>query len=124
MYKLIYIILIGLLASSCNSSKSTSTESDNLEENYGLVVSFYSPGNGIDRKMKNAYIDFIGSYKVKINYETIKWGKEGEVDFCIALTELSKKQKKDFVQKSKELLAESTKVHIYEGAPCRHKTGR
>ncbi|MEX0811032.1 MAG: hypothetical protein WD048_02370 [Chitinophagales bacterium] len=125
MIKIAYVILVSLLVNACNNSKNinitSSTKNDGTDINYGLVVSFYSPGNGIDHKTKNKFVEFISNYKVKIDYEKASWGKEGEIDFCILLTDLTKQEKVDFIQESKDLLAKSSKVRVYENAPCRHK---
>ena len=129
-------ILFSLYLLSCKSTKDTTNLSDNSTKtketttstqkndsvgNYRFIVSFFSPGNGIDHKMKREYEGFISSYKKQITYEQARWGKEGEVDFCFELKELSENEQKEFVKKSKELLSKSSRIHIYENAPCRHK---
>ena len=122
------ILVIFLLFFACKGTKETTNLPDKEvasketnEGNYRLVVSFFSPGNGIDHKMKREYVEFIANYKAKISYEQIGWGKEGEVDFCFSLKELYIKEQDEFVKKSKELLSKSNRIHIYENAPCRHK---
>ncbi len=124
------IIVIGfcLLFFACKSTKETTNLPDKEdiskkvnEDNYRLVISFFSPGNGIDHKMKQEYTKFIENYRKKITYEDIPWGKEGEIDFCFPLKELSGKEQEEFVKTSKEVLSKSTRVHVYENTPCRHK---
>jgi len=122
------LFLAVLLMLSCSSSKkaqsdTTKTEDvkDNKQDNYRLTVVFFSPGNGIDHKMKQKYVEFIRDNYPKVVYENTQWGKEGEVTFCIPLNELEGKEKDQFVKESKELLSASSRVHIYENAPCGNK---
>ena len=91
------------------------------EDIYGLVVSFYSPGNGIDQRAKSEYIKFLSSNYPALAYEKTSWGREGEIDFCFLLDELTEIQKSQFIKKSKELLSNSKKIHIYENKACTHK---
>lgn len=86
-----------------------------------LVVSFYSKGEGIDYKNKDAYEKFLNSYPKKIAFEPTFWGREGEVDYCLKLNELSATEQAEFVRKTKELLGKSLLVHVDENAPCVHK---
>jgi hypothetical protein len=91
------------------------------ENNYGFVVSFYSPGNGIDAATKDAYDKFLEGYKDKVEVEQYRWGREGEIDYCLKLSKLSAAEKKDFIAKSRALLEKSQKVNISENAACVHK---
>ena len=88
---------------------------------YDLVLSFYSIGAGIDRETKESYDKFLEGYKDKVNAEQTRWGREGEVDYCLKLSALSEGEKKDFVAKSRTLLEKSKLVHIKENSPCVHK---
>lgn len=122
-------MLTVLLIFSCGSTKNVNTEAvtktdttiSDAAGNYGLVVSFYSPGNGIDHKMKQEYAEFLTTNYPKTNYETIRWGKEGETDFCFQLNDLKENERELFVKESRELLSKSSRVHIYENVPCRNK---
>lgn len=93
----------------------------NTDKTVRLVVSFYSKGEGIDIKNKEAFIKLLNSNTKKIIYEPIHWGREGEVDFCLELKELSSAEQENFVKKAKELLNNSTLVYINEYAKCVHK---
>ena len=124
----IIVIVFCLFLYACKSTKVITNLPDKEviskevnEGNYRLIVSFFSPGNGIDHKMKQEYTKFIENYGRKITFEDVLWGKEGEVDFCFSLKELSGKEQEEFVKTSKELLSKSTRVHVYENTPCRHK---
>ncbi len=94
-------------------------------EVYTLSVSFFSIGEGTDGKMMNRYKEFIDIYskekKVSIAYEQNAWGREGEVDYCFLLEELNAKQRIEFIEKSKSLLAESKLVHVVENGRCHPK---
>lgn len=94
-------------------------------EVYTLSVSFFSIGEGTDGKMMNRYKEFIDIYskekKISIAYEQNAWGREGEVDYCFLLEELNAKQRIEFIEKSKSLLAESKLVHVVENGRCHPK---
>lgn len=93
------------------------------EKKYHLVVSFFSVAYGIDHKAKAALDNLITedttTHKRKIVVEKTPWGREGEVDYCIDLQYLEKKNQKEFINKTKALLSSSTLVHIKENEPCR-----
>lgn len=115
---LLVTLFIGLIA--CTSSKKNATTEDS-GETYYMVVSFYSPGNGIDHKMKKEYIEFINTYTGSVIYEEISWGKEGEIDLCITFIGKSTQKEHDFIKESRKLLSASHRINIYENSECRHK---
>lgn len=88
------------------------------QEKCRLVISFYSIGEGINLDVQEKFEKFLSSYTPKIKHETYKWGREGEVDYCFKLTELSATQQEEFVMKSKEITTK--KVHIKENEKCVH----
>ncbi|MBI4947812.1 MAG: hypothetical protein HY840_15590 [Bacteroidetes bacterium] len=91
------------------------------DDSYRLVVSFYSTAGGIDPKAHNEFIKFLNAYPKKIAYTPTPWGREGEVDYCLKLSELSTRDQADFVKKINELLSNSKLVHITENAKCVNK---
>ena len=95
------------------------------KDNYRLVVSFYSKGEGTDSKAIDLYSNYIASFEnqnnVKIYLDKTPWGREGEVDFCIRLNNLDTQSQTNFVLQSREILLQSQLVHIVENAPCMHK---
>ena len=95
--------------------------SNSTKTTYDLVLSFYSIGAGIDNEAKEGYDKFLEGYKGKVNAEETRWGREGEVDYCLKLSGLSEGEKKDFVAKSRQVLEKSKLVHIKENSPCVHK---
>jgi hypothetical protein len=87
-----------------------------------LVVSFYSICCGIDQKAKAKLDTYISNYEKARGKQLKKteahWGREGEVDYCFKLAELSPGERKRFISKVKSLLKRSKLVHINKNAPC------
>ena len=139
-----HLIIIGsvfLSVDSCKSQKNTTTNSTAStpaanttqvapppinttttpkEVTGRFVVSFYSMGEGIDGKVNDEFVKFLDSYRKKISYTPTQWGREGETDYCLALTELSSAEQIEFVKKANELLAKSKLVNKIENAKCSH----
>lgn len=93
------------------------------EEKYPLVVSFYSIGTGVDGNYLRKFNEFLENYSPRLNPIITPWGREGEVDFCFTLSELSTKQRSQFIKQVREQLKDCKLVHINENAPCVHKRG-
>jgi hypothetical protein len=81
---------------------------------YRLVISFISIGGGIDQESYAKIKDFIDNHPKKPAFTEHRWGKEGEVDYCLHLKELSKKEQKVFVEDVKKLITKKEMVAIYE----------
>jgi hypothetical protein len=117
---------------SCKSNSSTKAlGKENLsivnqetkkDKNYPLVLSFYSIGTGVDGTHLRKFNEFLDSYQPKLNPIITPWGREGEVDYCFSLIELSTNQRNKFVKQVRELLKDCKLVHINENAPCVHKS--
>ena len=92
---------------------------------YGFTVSFYSTGGGTDSKMIERFNAFVASYEkeknVTLEHETNGWGREGEVDYCFKLDELSEKERNDFSQQAMKLLSESQLVHYMQNGQCHQR---
>jgi hypothetical protein len=90
---------------------------------YRFTVSFYSPGNGIDHAVKGKFDTFVGEFgkrhKVKLQHETVTWGREGEVDYCFPLTELKAIDQAAFVKEGLAILKASERVNTKENTTCR-----
>lgn len=95
---------------------------------YRLTVSFYSIGSGTENEFITGFEDKIGSFAGKvgknIDYEKSHWGREGETDFCLRLTELSKAEQDEFITMTRNYLKDAKWVHINENQLCRHKGKR
>ena len=88
------------------------------DEKYRMIVSFISTGEGINLEVQKSFEKFISSYSPKVTYETNKWGREGETDYCFHLSELSSTLQDEFVRKSKEITTK--RVYIKENEKCPH----
>lgn len=110
-------------AASKTTTQTTTTNSTTppTEDSYRLVVEFFSIGQGIDGKSNDEFVKFLDSYPKKIAYTPTHWGREGEIDYCLKLSELSTSEQSDFVKKAQEILSSSKLVHINENAKCVHK---
>lgn len=110
---------------SCKSKKETASKAPETtvvaDDVYRLWVSFYSAGEGIDLATIEQFKKFIDSQAKKIAYEETSWGREGEVDYCLKLSELNSAEQADFIKNAKELLSKSKLVHVEENKKCVHK---
>lgn len=92
------------------------------EQTPRLVVSFYSICCGIDLKAQEKLDDFIKRYEKakgkQLTKAAVRWGKEGEIDYCLQLSELSRKEQKRFISKVRLLLTRSKLVSIKENVAC------
>lgn len=98
------------------NSKSQHKSSAPADEKYRLVVSFFSIGEGVNKPVADKFLKFVAEYSTKVKYESFSWGREGEVDYCFKLSELSPSQQDEFVLKAKDILAK--KVRVSENASC------
>jgi hypothetical protein len=90
---------------------------------YRFRVSFVSIGTGVDRNAKRQFIQYINEFGQKHNitlkYESVSWGKEGEVDYCFKLSEVKQNLQHEFIDGLKNVLKNSTLVRYHEYATCR-----
>lgn len=141
MKKFIYLFFMFYFVTvSCNSfnknnaKKSTKKQNESTasnpsthpnESNHYYIISFYSIGSGIDEKIKLKLDQFIQEFeqkeKVKLSYKITNWGREGEIDYCFELTELSSNHKDQFIYESKKILETSKLVNIKEDSICKSK---
>lgn len=102
-------------------SNSTPTDST-LYNNYELVISFFSRGQGIDYKNRVKLDSLLEKeYPNKIEIEKISWGREGEVDYCLKLNQLLIAEQEKFIINVKTLLKESPLILIEEDNSCSRK---
>lgn len=122
-----YYTLILVVLSACSSKKGptdTTEVLEGIEANVRiipsrLIVSFYSPGNGIDHKALALFSADILSKNENITYSTVSWGREGERDYCFQLAELSAAEQVAFVEEVNTLLGSVKRVRILENQECR-----
>ena len=92
------------------------------EQTSRLVVSFYSICCGIDHKAQENLDKFIKRYEKakgkQLTKAAVRWGREGEIDYCLKLSELSPREQKRFISKVRLMLKRSKLVHINENVAC------
>jgi hypothetical protein len=110
-----YLILFFVFVSCDTSKKSTEAIFSKDTNICKLNVSFRSIGAGIDRKTHKTFLNYIEQFekeeKVKLVYDKIFWGREGEVDYCFQYNSLSQMQIIKFEQQLKEVFVESKSVY-------------
>lgn len=82
-----------------------------------LVVSFISQGGGIDYKTKEEFEKWLGM-REKFVYETTTWGREGEVNFCFRMTNISTREQDIFVKDVRTFLTDKPLVLVSEYSKC------
>ncbi len=55
-----------------------------------------------------------------MNFVTVPWGREGEVDFCFTLAGLTPELQQKFIDGMKEQMQASKLVRLTENARCTH----
>ena len=110
-----------------STSKSKNMKSDAVKfETYSLVITFFSIGTGVDYKTKKIFdewtINFEQKIGKKIKLESYPWGREGEVDVCISMENLSTEQKKEFTTEAKKIISASKLARLEENVICKRKT--
>jgi hypothetical protein len=138
--QLIQLLIISSLAiAACGSSEKTakqekSTEpttnsttmtAPNQENKYRLIVSFISIGEGTDpdaRKIMDGVIEKWNQKTGKsIEMVAMPWGREGEVDFCFRLNELSTDDQVTFVKDLKKSMEGRSLIQFAENQEGRFK---
>lgn len=130
--KNLFFALAVLIFSACSSSRKLSEKAtsvvkpsyDNIaDSSYSLVVSFISIGSGTDRIARKEYESFIKQFeeynKTIILLKKVSWGREGEIDFCIKLSNLSNDLQKNFIEETKNMLKDLKLVRIEENSNCK-----
>lgn len=117
------VCAFSLLGFACKS-KAKTTKSENGTVNtetageqkvkYRLVVSFTSHASGIDGAKYDAIENFIKAHPKKPAYELLPWGREGERDILMQLTEMDSKEQKTFIDDLKKLAQGSDRVFVNE----------
>ena len=106
----------------CWSSKKKKKPEDETIETTNtsrFIVSFFSPGDGINRTAKKKFTEYLANNNTAITYSEIKWGREGEVDYCFNLDELNEAEQIEFIKDVKDHLGQAKKVNFLENKPCR-----
>ncbi len=104
-----------------SSSQNTEAGSTSSEQSYRIIVSFTSKGAGTSAEKREAFLKYVESHPKKPAYKEVLWGREGETDYCLTLSELSKKEQLTFVEEVKKAMAGSDQVIITENAVSQHR---
>lgn len=114
-----------MLLSACKASKPATVvetvavpEANSADNVYRLIVSFYSIGTGVNSAAVQQLEAFVKKYetknKVSVPYTPVRWGREGEVDYCFMLSEMSAPQQIAFIAETKALLKGAEHIHFKE----------
>ncbi len=116
----------GITEQKINSSEVTQTKDSVAANNYRFIVDFYSIGEGVEGEQIKLFKNFITDYgkkiKKEIAFEESYWGREGETNICLKLSELSPTDQLNFITEAKNALKSARWVHFFEDSACR--TGR
>lgn len=89
-----------------------------------LIVEFFSIGEGTDMEAKKHFDHYLSQWNAdgnpKVNFVTVPWGREGEVDFCFTLAGMSSDQQQKFIDGLRETLRFSRLVRLTENEKCMH----
>lgn len=121
--RFVVILSIAIQLFACKNSTSTVDTSENNA--IDLYLSFISKGAGIDGSAKEKVDAIIHQFeldnKLTIDKEVIKWGREGEKDYCFQLDNLSKKKKKAFIALIEKTVLNNDKILFSTSKGCLHK---
>lgn len=85
---------------------------------YRVAVSFISFGAGTDpdgRPILDTYVQqYMDASEKKIVYDAHPWGREGEVDFCFTLDNLTPEEQNIFIEGLKSTFKGRELVHVEE----------
>lgn len=108
--------------SSSSSASANASANEPKEMTYRMVVSFISKGAGTDGPKRTAFLEYVAANPHKPVYKEVRWGREGEGDYCFTLSEFkSKTELLNFIDGVKKIAAESDLIVVSENAPCLHK---
>lgn len=88
-----------------------------------LVVSFYSRGEGAPFKVIKEFDSYLSDYvnqaSLKDLYDRIPWGREGEIDYCLRLSQLPNNKKLALINRIREITSKTELVHVTDNGTCR-----
>ena len=75
--------------------------------------------------MQKTFYDYVNNFErehgFELKREDVPWGREGEVDCCFKLSELTAEEQEKFIADIRALLHESKLVYTKENTPCKNK---
>ncbi len=95
------------------------------EQKCRLIISFISIGEGVDPAARDIMDGILRKWESKagksITIEPIPWGREGEVDFCFLLNELSAPDQALMAREMREAFIQHPLIQISEFQASMHK---
>jgi hypothetical protein len=99
---------------SSTTDKGTRTVTDANSINYRFIISFISKGSGVDGKAQDNMKAFLEKHPKNPAYDKIRWGREGEEDYCFLLKEFSTSEQVAFIADAKKVVSSSDLVNFSE----------
>lgn len=94
-------------------------------DSFRLVVTFISIGAGTDPESRGILEAYVYDYKLKkgtpVSYFMIPWGREGEVDCCFPLNELTSSEQLNFIEGLKKAITGHELIQVNENMKSRFK---
>ena len=112
--RILFLILISTIISTAGIS-----QENDPKETYDIVVSFMSQGEGLDYDVYEEFFVFLQVNDSKFHLDETRWGKEGEVDYCMNFH--NKKESEQLLKKIEEMAAKSELVTALRNSECVHK---
>ena len=138
-YSLIALLVVAL-GTSCKSSKTTTKPETKdtkattqvtkageslASDEYRIIFSFISYGGGTDFKVIEEFKKYIDDYntkhKMQADPEIVTWGREGEVDYCFKMDNMTKAEQDNFLTGAAKILTKTKRLNVTENAKCTHK---
>lgn len=117
-----FALTLALVLSLMSISDSAHGRTQGEGQTSRLVISFFSICCGIDHQAQEKLDTFIKRYekakRKRLTKAAVRWGREGEIDYCLQLSELSSREQKKFISQVRTLLKKSKLVNINENAAC------
>jgi hypothetical protein len=105
-----------------NNKSSIETQTADSKADSNVVISFFSKGGGIDTEAREKTDELLTNFNLKnqtnLVAEQYRWGREGEVDYCINLSALKAANLTLFKQELNTLLANRERVRAEFNAVC------
>jgi hypothetical protein len=110
------LLISGGVAAQTKTKGGKKSTQENLakETKYRLVIEFISKGAGLDQKAHETILKHIEKHPKHPKFDKFTWGREGEVDYCLHLKELTAAEQKTFVAEIEKMIDDKTMVSVKE----------
>ena len=125
-YNILFIVILSFSAAYSQASTTTISQnktnaSDSTKKiTKNIEVSFYSVCCGTNDKAIQEFSRIMKDYPMVKDYVYYE-GKEGEVNHCLTLTNLSTNERKSLLKKLKQLAGTMELVRVTKNVSCVHK---